>query len=161
MNRNARSSLVFILVLVMSSLVIASAQNLPMGDDKDLQLGSPVIMQADELVKVLKSGGNKPLVFFVGPLAFYRQSHVPGAEFLGPTARPEGLDKLRTRAASLPRSTPIVIYCGCCPWVHCPNIRPAYAELKKMGFTKLRVLYLETSFGTSWVEKGYPAEKGR
>jgi thiosulfate/3-mercaptopyruvate sulfurtransferase len=70
------------------------------------------------------------------------------------------VEKLKVRAQSLSRSTSIVIYCGCCPWVHCPNIHPAYDELKKMGFTKLRVLYLQTGFGANWAEKGYPVEKG-
>jgi hypothetical protein len=160
MNRHTRIALVLLLILATLSPIPARAQNGSSSDEKDLQAGSPVLMEADELVKLLKSGRNKPLVFFVGPLAFYRQSHVPGAEFLGPAARPEGLDKLRARAASLPRTTPIVIYCGCCPWVHCPNIRPAYSELKKMGFSRLRVLHLATSFGTNWAERGYPVEKG-
>jgi hypothetical protein len=29
-----------------------------------------------------------------------------------------------------------------------------------MGFTHLRVLFLETSFGIDWAEKGYPVQKG-
>lgn len=150
--------LIFAITLLAVSPLLAQTSATP--DEKDLQQGSPVLMQADELARLLKSGPAKPLVFFVGPRAFYQQSHVPGAEFLGPTARPEGLEKLRARAATLPKNTAIVIYCGCCPWVHCPNIQPAYNELKKMGFSKLRVLYLEKSFGTDWAEKGYPVEKG-
>ena len=131
----------------------------PDAADKDLQPGSPVIMQAQELAQALKNP-TKPLVFYVGPEMFYQQGHIPGAEFLGPAERPEGLKKLQARAASLPRNSSIVIYCGCCPWSHCPNIHPAYNELKKMGFTHLRVLYLQMSFGTDWAEKGYPVQKG-
>jgi thiosulfate/3-mercaptopyruvate sulfurtransferase len=70
------------------------------------------------------------------------------------------MEKLRTRAASLAKDTPVVIYCGCCPWSHCPNIRPAYAELKKAGFTSVRVLYLENSFGENWKDKGFPVASG-
>lgn len=150
----------FLVCALVLALTPAFSQSPATSSDKDLQPGSPALMQPDELVKLLKSPGSKPLIFFVGPKAFYQQSHVPGAEFLGPTARPEGLDKLKSRAQSLSKSTPIVIYCGCCPWVHCPNIHPAYDELKKMGFTRLRVLYLQTSFGANWAEKGYPVEKG-
>lgn len=159
MNNKSLTLYALIAALMFAIPLYAAGQNT--STDKDLQPGSPVLMQPDELARLLKSsGGAKPLVFFVGPRAFYQQSHVPGAEFLGPTARPEGLEKLHARAASLPRDRAIVIYCGCCPWVHCPNIHPAYNELKKMGFTRLRVLYLETSFGTNWAEKGYPVEKG-
>lgn len=129
--------------------------------EKDLQAGSPVVMQPQELATLLKSSkGPKPLVFYVGPEIFYQQAHIPGAEFLGPDAKPEGVEKLHKRAAGLARSSFIVIYCGCCPWSHCPNIHPAYNELKKMGFTKVRVLFLETSFGTNWADKGFPVQKG-
>ena len=75
-------------------------------------------------------------------------------------ARPEGMEKLRARAASLAKDSPVVIYCGCCPWDHCPNIRPAYAELKKPGFARVRVLFLENSFGANWKDKGLPVATG-
>jgi thiosulfate/3-mercaptopyruvate sulfurtransferase len=158
MKRNSLASVTSLLALLLS--LPWFAQTAAGAEDRDLQPGSPVLIEPADLARLLKEGNPKPLVFFVGPRAFYQQSHVPGAEFLGPTARREGLDKLRARARSLPRSSPIVIYCGCCPWVHCPNIHPAYSELKKMGFTHLRVLHLETSFGTNWAEKGYPTERG-
>ena len=29
-----------------------------------------------------------------------------------------------------------------------------------MGFTRLKVLYIANSFGSDWVEKGYPTAKG-
>jgi len=118
-------------------------------------------MQPEELAKVIQSTtGQKPVVLYVGPRTFYVQAHISGAEYIGPTSKPDGLDKLRARAKSLARESVVVIYCGCCPWEHCPNIRPAYAELEKMGFQKLRVLYLTNSFGTNWVDKGYPVAKG-
>lgn len=161
MNHKSLTCCIMIASLTLAIAIRASGQNNATPADKDLRAGSSVLMQADELAKLLKdASGAKPLIFFVGPRAFYQQAHVPGAEFLGPTARAEGLEKLRARAASLPRDRSIVIYCGCCPWIHCPNIHPAYNELKKMGFGKLRVLFLENSFGTNWVEKGYPVEKG-
>ena len=118
-------------------------------------------IQPDELVAAIKaSGAQKPIILYVGPKAFYLQAHIPGAENIGPVGRPEGMEKLRARAASLPKDSPVVIYCGCCPWDHCPNIRPAFAELRKAGFSNVRVLYLATSLGADWVEKGFPAAKG-
>jgi thiosulfate/3-mercaptopyruvate sulfurtransferase len=129
--------------------------------DNQSLLGSPQIIQPEELAKVLRSAdGQKPVVLYVGPHIFYTQAHIPGAEYIGPAAKPEGMDKLRSRASSLSHGALVVIYCGCCPWDHCPNIRPAHDELEKMGFTRLRVLYLATSFGTDWADKGYPVAKG-
>ena len=139
-------------------MVIASAQS-PAKPANDVPAASQI--QPEELVQSIKSGGaQKPVVLYVGPKAFYTQAHIPGAEFIGPVARPEGMEKLRTRAASLAKDGPVVIYCGCCPWDHCPNIRPAFAELKKLGFTRVRVLYLANSFGVNWADKGFPVAKG-
>jgi len=70
------------------------------------------------------------------------------------------LKELNAWAAKLPRSTSLVIYCGCCPMEHCPNIRPAYLALHAQGFTKVRVLVLENNFETDWANKGYPYDKG-
>ncbi|HVP51194.1 MAG TPA: rhodanese-like domain-containing protein [Terriglobales bacterium] len=127
----------------------------------ELPPGSPALIRPEELAKAIQSSrGPKPVVLNVGPRLIWVQAHIPGAEYIGPTSSPQGLEKLRSRAASLPRDSFIVIYCGCCPWEHCPNIRPAYKELQQMGFTRLKVLYVANSFGTDWVEKGYPTAKG-
>ena len=53
---------------------------------------------------------------------------------------------LKSAAANLPHDREIVLYCGCCPWDRCPNVKPAIEALKQMGFTKVKVLYLETNF---------------
>lgn len=131
------------------------------GQSAELPPGSPQLIQPEDLAKTLQSsGGQKPIVLYVGPHILYVHAHVPGAEYIGQTGKPEGLDKLRERAKSLPHDAFVVIYCGCCPWDRCPNIRPAYQELAKMGFKNLRVLYLSSSFGIDWTEKGYPVVKG-
>jgi thiosulfate/3-mercaptopyruvate sulfurtransferase len=132
----------------------------PPSPASELPPGSPDLIRPVELAKALSSMGTKAIVFNVGPRVIYLQAHIPGAEYMGPAGSPDGLAKLRARAASLPRDSFLVIYCGCCPWEHCPNIRPAYKELKHMGFTRLKALYIANSFGTDWVGKGYPTAKG-
>jgi thiosulfate/3-mercaptopyruvate sulfurtransferase len=127
----------------------------------DLPPDSAELMQPQELLKALQSGSVKPTVLYVGPRFLYAQAHIPNAEFIGPASDPQSFDKLRKRVAALPRDASIVLYCGCCPWAHCPNIRPAYKELRKAGFTGVKALYLATSFGSDWVDKGYPIEKGQ
>lgn len=145
-------------VALVAVVAFASAQT-PAKPAEDVPSASRI--QPDELVQAMKaSGAQKPVILYVGPKAFYLQAHIPGAENIGPVGKPEGMEKLRARAASLPKDGPVVIYCGCCPWDHCPNIRPAFAELTKAGFTHVRVLYLATSLGADWVEKGFPAAKG-
>lgn len=60
----------------------------------------------------------------------------------------------------IPLTREIVLYCGCCPWRDCPNIRPAFRVFRELGFTRVKVLYLPASFAQDWVEKGFPVEKG-
>jgi thiosulfate/3-mercaptopyruvate sulfurtransferase len=157
------SSILRLLILTSASVAafaLAQAQGpaKPATAD-DLPSGSAQLIQPAELAQALKTL-QKPVVLYVGPQAFYLQAHIPGAESIGPVGKPEGMEKLRARAESLPKDGAVVIYCGCCPWDHCPNIRPAFAELKKMGFSKVRVLYLAKSFGADWAEKGLPVAKG-
>ncbi len=164
MDRKASSTLFKLLAFLATFLVTAlfafGQKAAPAAED--LQPGSPHVIQPEELVKAMQSSGaQKPVVLYVGPPIFYAQAHIKGAENVGPAARPEGMDKLRARAAKLAKDSLVVIYCGCCPWEHCPNIHPAYQELQKMGFSKVRVLYLAKSFGTDWLDKGYPVDKGQ
>ena len=102
----------------------------------------------------------KPLVVYVGFRALYMGAHVPGSVFHGAAQSEQGLADLKRWAQGLPRNTNLVVYCGCCPLDHCPNLRPAFTALRDMSFANLRVLVLPHDFASDWVEKGYPVEKG-
>jgi rhodanese-related sulfurtransferase len=118
-------------------------------------------MQPALLAKMLTDKyASLPIVVFVGFRSLYAGGHVPDASFHGTASTEQGLAELEEWAASLPRSTELVIYCGCCPMDKCPNIRPAYSALNSMGFKKLRVLVIPTSFAVDWADKGYPMQKG-
>jgi hypothetical protein len=118
-------------------------------------------MQPSQLAKMLTDKYlSVPTVVFVGFRSLYIGGHVPDASFHGTASTEQGLAELKAWAAALPRSTDLVIYCGCCPFDKCPNIRPAYTALSNMGFKKLSVLVIPTNFATDWVDKGYPMQKG-
>jgi thiosulfate/3-mercaptopyruvate sulfurtransferase len=118
-------------------------------------------MQPAQLAKMLTDKYvSVPTVVFVGFRSLYAGGHVPDAPFHGTASTEQGLAELKAWADSLPRSTEIVIYCGCCPMDKCPNIRPAYTALSALGFKKLRVLVIPTSFALDWADKGYPIQKG-
>ena len=119
------------------------------------------LIQPAELAAVLQSSAApKPLVLQVGFRTMYVQSHIAGAEYAGPSNEPAGLQRLRDRVAALPKDAPIVIYCGCCPWGHCPNVGEAFAALHQLGFTQVKVMYVAENFGDDWVNQGYPVAKG-
>lgn len=124
-------------------------------------ISSSHLINPDELVKLLQSSKSpKPLIIHVGPHMLYLQGHIPGSEYIGPASDLSGLQQLRKRVESLPRTKSIVIYCGCCPWNHCPTVKPADDTLRAMGFTNVKVLYIADNFGADWVYKGYPTAKG-
>ncbi|HKF06514.1 MAG TPA: rhodanese-like domain-containing protein [Candidatus Sulfotelmatobacter sp.] len=125
------------------------------------QISNSHLINPDELVKILQSSkGEKPLLIHVGSHVLYSQAHIPGSEYIGPASDQANLQRLRARVEPLPRNKFIVIYCGCCPWTHCPNMKPADDALHAMGFTNVKSLYIANNFGTDWVDKGYPVAKG-
>ncbi len=104
-------------------------------------------------------GADAPVVVFTGPPFLYRIGRIPGAVARGPASTPQGLADLKAWAEPLPRSTNLVVYCGCCPLADCPNLAPASAALGAMGFTRVRLLRLPSNFGTDWVQRGYPVAR--
>ena len=104
------------------------------------------LINPDELVKILQSKAEQPLMIQVGSHVLYAQAHIPLSEYIGPASSDSGLQQLRTRVRPLPRNKFIVIYCGCCPWNHCPNVKPADDALGAMGFTNVKVLLYRGQF---------------
>jgi rhodanese-related sulfurtransferase len=147
-----RIKLVFISLALLISTALAFQAS---------QIATSHLINPDELVKILQSSkGEKPLLIHVGSHVLYAQAHIPNSEYVGPASDAAALQRLRTRVESLPRNKFIIIYCGCCPWTHCPNMKPADDALHAMGFTNVKSLYIANNFGTDWVDKGYPVAKG-
>jgi thiosulfate/3-mercaptopyruvate sulfurtransferase len=153
-----RLSLLLATVLVTASLGFAQSQHdhVPASS-----IPAAVLIQPAELASTLQSNASKPLILQVGSHVLFAQAHILGSEYAGPANQSSGIDVLKARVASLPKDTAIVLYCGCCPWERCPNIAAAFNLLHTQGFTDIKVLYLANNFGTNWVDKGYPTEKGR
>ena len=152
-------SLILLLATALSSSPVSTAS----GDEKKSAdpWPSSQTMEPGQLAKMLTDKySSVPTVVFVGFRSLYVGGHVPDAAFHGTASTEPGLAELRAWAASVPRSADVVIYCGCCPFDKCPNIRPAYTAMSSMGFTKLRVLAIPTSFAVDWAGKGYPMRKG-
>lgn len=117
------------------------------------------LIQPKELAAELASGASKPAILQVGPNVLYRSKHITGAVYAGPAGKSEGLEALKAAAQKIPRDRDLVIYCGCCPWDRCPNIKPAMDLLKQMGFTRVKAMYSATNFKTDWIDQGYPVEQ--
>jgi len=129
------------------------------GDSADPWTSAQMVEPAALVKELAAPAKARPLVVCVGFDFLYQAAHVPGSVFYGPAREAAGLQRLKDAAQNWPRDRDIVIYCGCCPFSHCPNARPAFAALKQMGFRRLRVLDIEHDFRTDWLKQGYPAEQ--
>src|SRR5699024_9076624 len=78
---------------------------------------------------------------------------------LGPAKDETQLDSLKAYLKNVPKDQEIVIYCGCCPFDKCPNIRPAITLLNEMGFENAHLLNLGDNIKVDWLDKGYPEEQ--
>lgn len=117
------------------------------------------LVEPAALVQALESA-HPPIVIAVPFPVLYRGRHILHAIDGGAGSKPEGIQALKTAVAPLSKNADIVIYCGCCPMVKCPNVRPAYRTLKEMGYTHVRVLNIPTNMHTDWYAKNYPSEPG-
>ena len=106
---------------------------------------------ADLAAVISDPKARKPLIVCVGPGAL-----ILGSLDMGPAKEKENLEKFKRQLSKLPKDANIVIYCGCCPFEHCPNIRPAFNLLNEMKFTNTHLLNLEHNIKTDWLAKGYP-----
>ena len=144
------------LLPVLSSLAILA---IAFGADTAPDPWKPADLIAPEVLAKAIQDKSAPLILYVGFPVLYRAAHVPGAIFAGPGSKPEGLDALKAALASVPRDRDIVVYCGCCPWDRCPNVRPAFKLIKELGYKNAKLVTIPTNVHTDWVSKGYPVEK--
>jgi thiosulfate/3-mercaptopyruvate sulfurtransferase len=100
-----------------------------------------------------------PLVIHVGFPVLYRSVHITGSVYAGPGSQAEGIELLKKTVAGQPKDREIVLYCGCCPWEKCPNMRPAFAALHEMGYSRVKAMVVPENLKVDWVDKGYPTEK--
>jgi len=142
--------------LLMSFAVIAVVQ----AASQASSIPTAHLINPADLLQAIQAGKEKPLMIQVGSHVLYSQAHIPESEYIGPASSEAGLQQLRQRVSTLSKNKGIVLYCGCCPWSHCPNVKPAYDALTSLGFSNVKVLYISNNFGTDWVDKGYPTARG-
>ncbi len=116
------------------------------------------LIETAELASLISNPrARKPVILNIGVV-----DNIPGAVALGGAGKAENLARLKKELTGLKRDQFIVIYCGCCPFDKCPNIRPAFRELKSSGFTNFRLLNVPVNMKQDWIARGYPLaqEKG-
>jgi hypothetical protein len=110
------------------------------------------LITASELMSVLNDNKkDKPVIYNIGYV-----NDIPGAIRIGSIKEPENLDNFEKELNKLNKNQDIVIYCGCCPFKDCPNIRPAFKYISEHGFTNHKLLDLPQNIKSDWIDKGYP-----
>ncbi|MDO9000982.1 MAG: rhodanese-like domain-containing protein [Bacteroidota bacterium] len=110
------------------------------------------LIEPAELAKIINNpSAKKPIVYSIGP-----GGNIKGSIEMGAAQEKENLDKLKSTLSKFNKDSEIVIFCGCCPFEHCPNIRPAFTLLNEMKFTSAKLLNLSHNLKVDWIDKGYP-----
>jgi len=115
------------------------------------------LLEPSELAaRIDHPSGNPPLIICVGP-----SGPIKGSVETGPSGKSPNLDSLKTLLAKQERGREVIIYCGCCPFQHCPNIRPAFTLLNDMHFTNARLLNLSHNIKVDWLDHKYPVKDSK
>lgn len=101
-------------------------------------------------------GTSQPKIVNVGFAVLYKSKHIPGSVYAGPGSKEAGLEELKRAVVDVPKDREIVLYCGCCPWDHCPNMKPAFKLLQSLGYQQVKVVEIPETFSKDLVDKGYP-----
>ena len=119
------------------------------------------VWQSKDLVqpKDVAADIKSPLVLYVGFPVLFRAAHIPGSVYAGPGSKTEGIEMLKKAVEGQPKNRAIIVYCGCCPWEKCPNMRPAFTALREMGYTNLKAMAIPENLKTDWTDKDYPIER--
>jgi thiosulfate/3-mercaptopyruvate sulfurtransferase len=141
-------------------MTVALTVRLASATPSDPWTAQQTVQPAQMVAELRQKKDPHSLVIYVGVRTLFDGGHIPGAVYYGPGSTEQGIADLKKYAATLPKNSDVVLYCGCCPLEKCPNLRPAFRALKDFGFARLRVLILPTSFNVDWAEKGYPVQKG-
>jgi thiosulfate/3-mercaptopyruvate sulfurtransferase len=153
------AALVFLVTSFVTGLIAQQPTPSPNGAAINPPWTSSQVLHAEDLSRsVSDKKAGQPQIFQVGFETMFKTQHVPGSVYAGPGRTDAGLEILKKAVAGVPKDRMIVLYCGCCPWDHCPNMKPAFNLLHSLGYMQVKVVEIPSSFGVDWVDKGYPVE---
>jgi len=140
-----------------SSLIVAAAfflVSFQKGKGKEPWTEKQLMPPAELAAKLNSANASEVVVLNIGPAGA-----IKGSVEIGATQEEENLAAMKKKLSGISRDAEVVIYCGCCPFQNCPNIRPAFELLNEMKFTNAKLLNLPKNLGVDWIKKGYPMEK--
>lgn len=110
------------------------------------------LIAADSLMEILNKDPESIYLLNTGPV-----QNIKYAVKIGAVENKSALDKLAAMLPTLKNEKTVVIYCGCCPLVVCPNLEPAVNLLEQNAFNVF-ILNLPEGIQEDWIDKGYPLD---
>ena len=101
----------------------------------------------------IESGKDIPKIISIGPGVVIKNSIG-----IGECRYNENIEKLKSLVSGYKKDDKIVLYCGCCPFKNCPNIRPAFTLMNKLGFKNHKLLNIKNNIKADWIDMGYQTE---
>ena len=101
----------------------------------------------------IESGKDLPKIISIGPGTVIKNSIE-----IGECRYNENIENLRTLISTYSKDEEIVLYCGCCPFENCPNIRPAFTLMNELGFKNHKLLNIKNNIKADWIDMGYQTE---
>lgn len=113
------------------------------------------LMEADVLAqKINKNQLDNTLILSIG-----FDDVIAGSTYIGAGRDKASIEKLEKILLGVSKDTEVVIYCGCCPFDRCPNIRPAFEAVQNLGFKNAKLLNIPDNIKVDWLDKDYPTKE--
>jgi len=101
----------------------------------------------------IKNDKDLPKIVCIGPGIVIKNSIG-----IGECRYKENIEKLKSLVSGFKKDDKIVLYCGCCPFENCPNIRPAFTLMNELGFKNHKLLNIKNNIKADWIDMGYQTE---
>lgn len=101
--------------------------------------------------RIIQNKMKNTIVVNIGPDAVIKNSYNAGAG-----SDSKNIEKLQTYLKNISKDKEVVLYCGCCPFEKCPNIRPAFKAVIAAGYKNAKLLNIPKNIKIDWIDKGYP-----
>lgn len=151
----ARSAEVAAPTTVAAELGTTATASAPSATPTHAQLIEPA-----DLARLLSDTSSvRPEILHVGFPILFRSGHISGSRHIGPASTAEGRQALKDALRTIPRGKSIILYCGCCPWADCPNVRPALQVARELGRDDVKLLHLPRNLQHDWVDQGLPTSR--
>jgi len=111
------------------------------------------LIEPSDLNIIISKQNKLPNIISVGP-----GKVIPNSIGVGECRYEKNLNILKNHLLSFSKDSEIILYCGCCPFKDCPNIRPAFSLLNSLGYKNHKLLNIRNNIKTDWIDMNYPID---